>query len=47
MIKGRYGVFKVAVDGKTIIDGGAAAFLGILPSRAQVLAAVREHSNTV
>jgi hypothetical protein len=25
MIRGRYGVFKVVVDGDTVIDGGGAA----------------------
>ena len=42
MVHGRYGVFKVTVDGDTVIDGGAAAFLGLLPSGDQVLAAVKE-----
>ena len=42
MIKGRYGQFKVAVDGQTVIDGGTAAFLGVLPSRAKIVAAVKE-----
>ena len=32
MVRGHYGEFKVLVDGKTIIDGGSAAFLGVLPS---------------
>ena len=42
MVRGHYGEFKVVVDGETIIDGGAAAFLGVLPSGSKVLAAVRE-----
>ncbi len=42
MIKGRYGVFKVDVDGETVIDGGAAGVLGLLPTRAKILAAVKE-----
>jgi hypothetical protein len=42
MVKARYGEFKVLVDGDTIIDGGAAAFLGVLPSGAKIVAAVRE-----
>ncbi len=41
MVKGRYGEFKVLVDGATVVDGGAAAFLGVLPSRRKILAAVR------
>ena len=42
MIRGRYGVFKVVVDGDTVIDGGGAAFLGIMPSQAKILGAVRQ-----
>lgn len=42
MVRGRYGTFKVVVDGNTVIDGGAAAFLGVLPSGAKIVAAVRE-----
>jgi hypothetical protein len=41
MVRGRYGEFKVLVDGETIIDGGAAAFLGVLPSGRKILSAVR------
>jgi hypothetical protein len=42
MVRGRYGEFKVLVDGDTIIDGGGAAFLGVLPSGRKILAAVRK-----
>jgi len=42
MVRGRYGEFKVLVDGKTIIDGGAAAFLGVPPSGKRIVAAVWE-----
>ena len=41
MVRGHYGEFKILVDGDTVIDGGAAAFLGVLPSRKKVLAAVQ------
>ena len=41
MVRGQYGEFKVLVDGDTVIDGGAAAFLGVLPSRRKILAAIR------
>lgn len=41
MVKGHYGEFKVLVDGATVVDAGAAAFLGVLPSRRKILAAVR------
>jgi hypothetical protein len=42
MVRGNYGEFKVAVDGDTLIDGGAATFLGVMPSRAKIVAAVKE-----
>ena len=42
MVRGRYGDFKVLVDGDVVIDGGSAAFLGVLPSRAKILAAVKD-----
>ena len=42
MVHGRYGVFKVEVDGEVVVDGGAAAFLGLLPSEGDVLAAIRD-----
>jgi len=41
MVKGRYGEFKVLVDDKTVVDGGALAALGVLPSGRKVLDAVR------
>ena len=41
MIRGHYGEFKVLVDGNTIIDGGSAAFLGVMPSGRKIVAAVR------
>jgi hypothetical protein len=41
MVRGRYGEFKVLVDGEVVIDGGALAVLGVLPSGREVLNAVR------
>ena len=41
MVRGRYGEFKVLVDGKTVIDGGPLAALGVLPSGRKVLEVVR------
>jgi len=38
---GRYGEYKVLVDGETLIDAGAKASLGILPSGRKVVEAVR------
>jgi hypothetical protein len=41
LIRGHYGEFKVLVDGETVIDAGALAALGVLPSGRKVVAAVR------
>ena len=41
MVRGRYAEFKVLVDGETVIDGGALAALGVLPSARTVLDTVR------
>jgi hypothetical protein len=41
MVQGHYGEFKILVDSNTIIDGGAAAFLGVLPSGGKIVEAVR------
>ena len=41
MVHGRYGEFKVLVDGKVVIDGGALGFLGVLPSAQKVVETVR------
>lgn len=41
MVRGRYGEFKVLVDGEIVVDGGALGALGVLPSGRKVLDAVR------
>ena len=41
VVGGPYGQFKVEVDGHTVLEGGALAALGVLPSAQKVLAAVR------
>ena len=41
MVRGRYGEFKVVVDGETVVDGGTWGALGVLPSGRKVLEAVR------
>ena len=41
MVHGNYGEFKVLVDGHVVVDGGSLAFLGVLPSGRDVVAAVR------
>jgi len=42
LVHGRYGEFKVLVDDKIVIDGGALAFLGVLPSTQEVLVKVQD-----
>ena len=42
MVKARYGEFKVLVDGKVAVEGGSAAFLGILPPYQRILDDVRK-----
>lgn len=46
MVHGRYGEFKVMVDGKTIIDGGTKVILGIMPSAGEIIEAVRQRQST-
>ncbi len=46
MVRGRYGEFKVVVDGETVVDGGAWGALGVLPSGRKVLEAVRARLGT-
>ena len=41
MVRGRYGEFKVLVDGETLVDAGALAALGVLPSARTVVDTVR------
>ena len=40
LVKGRYGEFKVLVDDKVVIDGGALVALGIMPSGKKVVETV-------
>jgi hypothetical protein len=47
LVRGRYGQFKVIVDGTTIVDGGTWAALGVLPSGGQVVEAVRARLGTI
>jgi hypothetical protein len=42
MVRGRYGEFKVLVDGEPVIHAGALAALGVLPSARRVIEAVRD-----
>ena len=41
MVRGRYGEFKILVDGETVIDAGALAVVGVLPSGRKIVEAVR------
>ena len=41
MVRGRYGEFKVVVDGETVVDGGAWGAFGRAPAGRKVLEAVR------
>jgi hypothetical protein len=41
VVGGPYGRFEVELDGKPVVDGGRLALLGVLPSGAKVVAAVR------
>ena len=41
LVKGRYGEFKILVDDKVVIDGGALVTLGIMPSGKKVIDTVR------
>jgi hypothetical protein len=39
---GRYGEYRILVDGAIVVDGGALAVLGVLPSGRKCVDAVRE-----
>ena len=41
MVHGRYGEFKVLVDEKVVVDPGAKAVLGILPTGRRIVESVR------
>jgi hypothetical protein len=41
-VHGKYGEFKVLVDGETVIDGGTLGMLGVLPSARKIVQEVRE-----
>jgi len=40
MVHGHYGEYKILVDGDIVIDGGALAFMGVVPSDRSVVEAV-------
>ena len=39
---GRYGEYKVLVDGEVVVDGGALAALGVLPAARKTVNVVRD-----
>jgi hypothetical protein len=41
-VHGRYGEYKVLVDGEVVVDGGALVVLGVLPSAKKIVAEVRD-----
>jgi hypothetical protein len=46
MIHGRYGEFKILVDDDIVVDAGAMALLGIVPSGRRIVEAVRARLGT-
>jgi hypothetical protein len=42
LVHGHYGEFRVLVDDKLVVDGGAVAFLGIMPSAREIINLVQE-----
>jgi hypothetical protein len=41
MVHGHYAEYKVLVDGKVVMDGGALTALGVVPSGQKIVEAVR------
>ena len=41
-VHGRYGEYKVLVDGNVVVDGGPKVMLGLMPSTRKIVAAVRD-----
>jgi hypothetical protein len=42
MVRGRYGEFRVTVDGAEVVAAGPLAAVGVLPPVRRVVAAVRD-----
>lgn len=45
-IHGRYGEYKVLVDGDLVLDGGPMVILGLMPSTRKIVDAVRDRLGT-
>lgn len=41
MVRGKYGVYKVLVDGEVVVDGGPRVIIGIMPPARKTLQLVR------
>ena len=41
-IRGHYGEYKVVVDGETVVDGGPAVIVGVMPSARKIVERVRQ-----
>jgi hypothetical protein len=41
-LHGKYGEYKVLVDGDVVVDGGAKVILGLMPSARGIVEKVRE-----
>jgi hypothetical protein len=40
-VHGRYGEYKILVDGEVVVDGGALVILGVMPSARKIVEQVR------
>ena len=40
LVHGPYGQFKIEVDGREVLDAGAMALLGVVPTNSRILAVV-------
>ena len=43
LVAGPYGSFEVRVDDKPVVEGGALAFLGVLPTLKEIRTEVAQH----
>ena len=40
-VHGKYGEYKVLVDGNVVVDGGVAVIIGVMPSAKSIVEQVR------
>ena len=43
LVAGPYGSFEVRVDDKAVVEGGALAFMGVLPTLNEIRTEVSQH----